>query len=283
MSKTLSAAAIAQFESEVKHAYALEGLLRKTIRAKTGVVGSTCRFPTMGKGLATPRGSTQTDVTPMNVSHSNVTATLSDWVAPEYTDLFDQAKTNVDERANLAHVITGAITRREDQIMIDAWDAASPTQVATSIGGADTNLNTAKFRSAKNTLDAAGVPPQDRHAIIHANNLFGLLGDSDASTFDKNAIKALVDGEVNRWLGFTIQHMETRTEGGLSEAAGDVRSTYFYHGGSMGSSGMGIGVDFRVEVNYVPEKTSWLANGLFSAGAAVIDVNGLVEVLCDET
>lgn len=282
MSKNLSAAVIQQFESEVKHAYAGQGIVRKTVRVKTGVIGNQVKFPAMGKGLATVRGSTQTDVTPMNITHAKPTATLEDWVAPEYTDIFDQAKTNVDERNNLAVIIAGAIGRREDQIILDAFDAATVTlTVSEDIGGTNTNLNTSKMRDAKKQADAGGVPAADRHALIHANNLFGLLGDSDATTADKNTIKALVDGDINRWLGWQIQFMEDRTEGGLPIAS-SVRTTYFYHGGSMGSTGVGVGIDFRTEVNYIPTKVSWLANGLFSAGSVVIDVNGLIEVSCQE-
>ena len=83
MSINLSAAAIAQFDAEVKHAYQGSGLLRNSVRVRTGVVGSTHRFPKMGKGVATQRVP-QTDVVPVNVSHTNQTATLSDWVAPEF-------------------------------------------------------------------------------------------------------------------------------------------------------------------------------------------------------
>ena len=282
MSKTLTAGAIQQFDAEVKHAYQDEGSsLRRTVRVKTGVVGNQYKFPTVGKGVATARVS-QTDVVPMNISHARQTATLTDWNAPEYTDIFDQQKQNVDERSALAYVIGSAIARREDQIILDAFDAASVTlTVGTNVGGTGTNLNTAKFRFAKKLLDAGGVGQGDRCAAIHSNNLYGMLGDADATTFDKNAVKALVDGEMTKWLGFDIVTLADRDEGGLP-LSGSVRTCYFYHGGSRGSTGLAVGIDFRTEVNYVAEKTSWLSNGLFSAGAVVIDVNGLVEVSCTE-
>jgi hypothetical protein len=281
MSVSLTAGAIQQFDDEVKQAYQAEGsTLRKTVRVKSGVVGNQHRFPTLSRGIATPRVP-QTDVVPMGVTHARVTATLSDWNAAEYTDVFDQQKNNVDERQALAAVIANAIGRREDQLIIAVWDAATPTGVSNDVGGTDTNLNTAKFRAAKQAHDRAGVPKTDRYAAIHANNLFGLLGDSDATTFDKNAVKALVDGEINKWLGYMVMSLEDRDEGGLTLATND-RSTYFYHGGARGCTGLAVGIDFRTEVNYVPEKTSWLSNGLFSAGACVIEVAGLVEVICRE-
>lgn len=279
MSIHLTTAQIQQFDSDVKHAYQGSGMLRKTVRVKTGVVGNQHKFPTMGKGMATAR-IPQTDVVPMNISHARVAATLADWNAPEYTDIFDQQKVNYEEKQQLAQTIAGAIGRREDQILIDIIDAAGATQIATSVGGAGTNLNTAKFRAAKKTLDVAGAPKTDRHMAIHANNLYGLLGDTDVTTFDRNAIKALVDGEITKWLGFNIEVFEDRDEGGL--AIPSTRTCLAWHGGSMGAVGLAVGIDFRTEINYVPEKTSWLCNGLYSAGAAAIDSNGLVEVLCTE-
>lgn len=277
MSKFLTAGQIQQFDSDVKHDYQGMATLRKSVRVKTGVVGNQHKFPTMGKGIATAR-IPQTDVLPMNIVHARKTATLTDWNAPEYTDIFDQQKTNVDEKSELSFTIAGAIGRREDQIILDAFDAASTSlTVDEDFGSTDSSLTTAKFREAKRLLDGQGVGMGERFACIHTNAMYGLLGDSDANTFDKNAVKALVDGEINKWLGFMITTIEDRDEGGIPLAS-NIRTNYFYHGGPRGSTGLAVGVDFRTEVNYIAEKTSWLANGLYAGGAVVIDPNGLVEV-----
>jgi hypothetical protein len=276
MSNSLTAAAIASFDAQVKHAYQGASMLRGTVRLKTGVVGSTHRFPKMGKGTATQRVP-QTDVTPMNIVHSNRTATLSDWNAPEYTDIFNQAEVNYSERGELAEVIASAIGRREDQIILDALDAASTTlTVDQDVGGTDTGMNTAKIRRSKKLLMQRGVKFSrgNQTLVIAAQGLEDLLGDDDANTFDKNAVKALVDGEITFWLGFEIKVMEDRDEGGLPTATG-LRTSYAY---DKASTGLAIGLDFRTEVNYIPQKTSWLANGLFKAGAVDIDSNGIVEI-----
>ncbi len=281
MSKTLTNSAIATFDAEVKHAYQGSGKLRGTVRVRTGVVGSTRQFPKMGKGTATPRVP-QTDVTPMNVSHTNETATLEDWNAPEYTDVFDQAEVNFEERRELAQVIAGAIGRREDQLIIDALDAAATTlTVSNDVGGTDTDLNTAKVRRAKRLLDDQGVPTGqgDRTAVISAFGLEALLGDDDANTVDKNMIKALFDGEIRHWVGFEFVTIETRGEGGLAKDGSNDRTNFFYHRMAVG---LAIGIDFRTEVNYIPHKTSWLANGLFKAGAVAVDALGIVEVITRE-
>lgn len=281
MSRALSAAAISSFDAQIKAAYEGVGLLRSTVKLKTNVIGSTHRFQLAGRGVATPR-MTQTDVTPMNRSTTTATATLTDWNAPEYTDIFDQAKVPFDEQQSLAITIAAAIGRREDQLILDAIDAASTTlTTSTDVGGTGTNLNTAKFRDAKKLLDTQGVPLKDRFFLAHAANIFGLLGDTTATSADFNTIRALVDGQIDTWLGFKVIQFEDRDEGGIPKPS--TRTCYAYHGKMMGAIGLGIGVDFRTEVNYIPEKTSWLANGLFSGGSVAIDGAGIVEISCTET
>src|SRR5690606_11951816 len=126
------------------------------------------KFRKMGQGMAQSRGAPQTDVVPMDVSHSLQTATLTNWVAPEYTDIFDAATVNFQERTELAKTIAGALTRREDQLLIDAWDAAGAYAgtVSTDIGGVGTDLNPAKLRRASRYLNQKGVPAQGRHIVI---------------------------------------------------------------------------------------------------------------------
>lgn len=280
MSATLSTAFIAQFDAEVKQAYQGAAKLFGTVRTKTGVVGSTHRFPKLGKGLAQPR-IPQTDVVPMNVQHSNVTATLEDWNAPEYTDIFNQSKVNFDERRELKEAIASAMGRRMDQLIIDAADAgASATQVATSVGGADTGLNVDKLRRAKRLLDAAGVPATERTFVHSAIGLEQLLGETSATSSDFNSVKALVNGEMDTFLGFKFVLIEDRDEGGLSVAAGDVRKNFAYHKAALG---LAVGMQMQTKIDWIAEKTSWLTNGTFSAGAVGIDDAGIIEVLTDET
>lgn len=266
--------AVAEFDAMVKHDYQGEGMLRPTVRVKTGVVGATHRFPKMGKGTATPR-IPQTDVVPMNIAHTKATATLEDWNAPEYTDIFDEVEVNYDEKAELSYTIAAAITRREDQLILDALDAASTTlTIASSVGGTGTGLNTAKCRRARRLLNQSGVPKRGgRTATASSIGMEQLLGDDDANTIDKNVIKALVDGDISKWLGFMFKEIEDRDEGGLPTATG-TRTSYFYHQSSIG---LAIGKDFVTRVAYIDEKTSWLANGLFKAGAIAIDALGIVE------
>lgn len=276
MSRNLTANEQASFDARVKAAYENGGMLRSTVEIADNVVGSTHRFHKMGKGLATRRVD-QTDVIPMNISHGNATATLEDWNAAEYTGIFNQQKVPYKEQDKLATIIANAIGRREDQLILDALDAAATSlTVASSVGGAGTGMNTAKMRRTARLMNQKGVPrgKGERTMIISAEGLEQLLGDADATTQDKNVIKALYDGEISHWVGFEILVMEDRDEGGLPKAVND-RTNFAYH---KAAAGLAVGMNMRTEVNYIPVKTSYLANGIFSAGAVAIDADGIVEI-----
>ena len=274
MAIALSNAFVTLFDAEVKQAYQAKAQLVGAVRQRRGVEGSTVKFPKVGKGVATPRV-TQSDVTPMNVGFSNVTCTLQDWNAAEYSDIFSQQKVNFDERNELVQVVSSAIGRRQDQLILDALGASSTSLVVTEDeGGDNTGLNVAKLRAAKRLLDKNNVPPTDRHMIIHANSLASLLGETSVTSADFNTVRALVAGELNTFLGFTFHTIGDRAEGGLPIASSE-RKLWAFHRDALGYA---EGIAPRTEINYIPEKTSWLVNAVFSAGAIAIDAEGIVEV-----
>lgn len=278
MSTGVTSAFVTLFEAEVKQAYQATSVLRNCVRLRTNVEGSTVKFPKIGRGVATLR-LPQTDVTPMNVAYSQVTATMQDWNAAEYSDIFQQAKINFEERQELVQVCSAAIGRRLDQLVIDALVASGTTNtVADTIGGTNSNLNVAKLRTASAQLNTANVPTGDRYLLCHANNLSGLLSETQATSADFNSVRALVMGEIDTFMGFKFIVIGDRSEGGLPASAGD-RENYAFHKSAIG---LAEGIGMRTEINYIPEKTSWLVNTIMSAGAVTIDAEGIVKITSDE-
>lgn len=276
MSNTLSTVAVTEFDSMVKHAYQNASLLRNAVTVRNNVVGDTYKFRAMGKGTASARGTTQTDVTPMNVAHSLITATLANYVAPEYTDIFDQAEVNFDEKQELAKTIAGALGRRLDDIVISAMDAATP---AATVGVGTTALAAEDLIDAKVELVKGGVGSADLYCAISGAGLAGLLADEKVSSADYQNVKALVNGEVNTFAGFNVIVIEDRTVGGLTTTA-DVTAGYAF---AKDAIGLAIGVDNKTTIDYVPEKVSYLCNGMLKAGAAVRDTAGLIQINFDAT
>jgi len=280
MAVQISNAFVTLFDSEVKQAYQGQRLLTGVTRERTNVEGSTVKFPKIGKGTATIRVP-QTDVTPLNVSYSQVTATMEDYIAAEYSDIFNQQKVNFNERQELVQVVSGAIGRRMDQVILDALAAGSTSNtVSNDIGGTDSNLNVAKLREAKRLLDQDNVPMDGRAILVHANSLTALLGETEVTSSDFNSVRALVTGELNTFLGFRFITFGDRDEGGLPVDGSSDRTLYAFHRDAVG---MAIGMNMSTRVDYIAEKTSFLVASMFSAGSVLIDGEGLVKLTCRES
>lgn len=284
MSKNLSAVAVTEFDSMVQHLFQSSGKLRPAVTVRSGVRADIYNFRRMGNGLANQKPS-QADVTPMDISHTLIPCTLSNWNAPEYTDIFDAAEVNFDEKMELAKTIAMALGRRLDQLVIDALDTLHANsgsyagQVGNDVGGTDTNMNVDKLIRASRFLNAKGVSSEGRHCAISAFGLEGLLNTTEATSTDYNSVKALVRGEIDTFMGFKFHIIEDRDEGGLAKDGSNDRTCFAWHESAVG---LAVGIDARTEINYVPQKTSWLCNGVMKAGAVVRDATGVVEIICRE-
>ena len=88
-----------------------------------------------------------------------------------------------------------------------------------------------------------------------------------------------MNGEIDTWMGFKWHVIGVRAEGGLPGVTGD-EIAFAYHKSAIG---LAIGIDMRTSVDWVPQKTSWLANGMFKAGAIAREPQGIIKVQYDET
>ncbi len=279
MTTNISNAFISMFDEQVKKSYQARRQLGGLIREKTGVVGTTVRFQLIGKGIAQTRNSLQ-DFTPLQTTYSTVTATMQDFIAGDYTDLFHAPKINFSERQELVDVTASAIGRRYDQLIMDALSASSGTgTVAKTIqddgsSGSAVGLNSGMIREAKRILDKNNVPPNERCLLIHANSLAQLLSNTSVTSADFNSVRALVSGSVDSWHGFRIVTVGDYDEGGLALGSSE-RVVYAFHKSALG---IGIGMNQTSKIDYVPEKVSFMVASMFSGGAIAIDPLGIVKI-----
>jgi len=275
MSKFLTNASVIEFDSEVKHEYQGMGRLRNTVTLRTNVTGESYKFARTGQGLANQKA-TQADVTPMDITYGRQTATMENWLAPEYTDIFDQAEVNFDEKQELAKTIAKALARREDQIIIDSVAAATfdltPANADEGLllATASAGLTVDELRAASTGLTDRGVDASDRYIMCSAAALNSLLGETEVTSADYNGVKTLVNGEVDTFMGFKFNVIETRVEGGLPSL-----TNYAY---SKSAIGYAVGIDMKTTIDWVAHKTAWLCNGCMKSGAVVREAAGLVSM-----
>ncbi len=271
MSTTISNAFVTQYLAEVHEAYQQRGSkLRNTVRLKTGVVGSTAVFQKNGKGAAGKK-TRHGNVPLMNVSHSTVSATLEDWYGADYVDKLDELKTNIDERLVTANAGAWALGRKIDNLIIAKMDTTANVVAEGSAG-----LTKAKILEGFQMLNAGDVPDDgQRFAVVGPHQWNELLDISEFKSADyAGHLYPWLKGTESRvWLGITwLFHT------GLPISSG-TRKCFMYHKNSVG---LAEGQELKAFVDWVPEKAAHLVDHMISAGAALIDADGVVEIQCDD-
>lgn len=275
MSQSLTAVQQTEFDELVKAEYRSRGfLLRDSVRLKNNVIGAYTEFRKVDQVISVPTAYLAA-VTIQDPGYTKETCTLQKYTTPTAVDTVQELTVNFDTKMENAMLVGQAMGRRSDQIIIDAV-AADP---GTTIVNGGTNFNYEKFTEVYEYFENNAVPKGERFIALSASNIRSLMQDDQfVSTFyTENRI--LDKGWVLDYLGINLVTVPQMTEGGLPKT-GNIRTALAWH---KMSTGMAIGHDFRTEINYVPLQTSWLINGIFSAGAVVIDNRGVIAIDCDES
>lgn len=274
---TLSNVEQTEFDALVKIEYHSRGfILRDTIRVRTDVIGQFTQFRKVGQVVAQP-AAYQNTIPIQDPGFTAYTATLVKYAAGTGVDEIQDLTVNFDTKRELAAVVAMAIGRRSDQIVINSFVG----NASTTIGGAGSNYTYANLRYLVQLFEQNAVPIAERFNAMSGNNLRALLNDDHILSRFYTSNDAVVDGTLNykELMSMNIRIIPTMIEGGLP-LNGNIRSTFAWH---KMSTGFAIGQDMRTEVNYLPRETTWFVNGLFFAGAVVVDNLGLYEVDCDES
>lgn len=275
MSTSLTAVQQIEFDALVKAEYQSLGfLLRDTIRVRRDVIGSTVSFRKVNQIQAVPTGYLQTVVI-QDPGYTQSSAILQKYTAPTAVDSVQELTVNFDAKMENAMLVANALGRRSDQIIIDAMGVSPGSTIVN--GGV--NMTYTKYRQVIQFFDNNAVPLPERFWAMSASNFAALLAAQEFTSTFYTQNRVLDKGFVREYLGINIIIIPQMVEGGLP-LSGAIRKTFAWH---KQSTGMGIGHDFRTEINYLPRETSWLVNGIFSAGAITIDNLGVIEVDCDET
>jgi hypothetical protein len=276
MATSITNAFITQFEAEVHMAYQRMGSkLKNLVRTVNGVNGSSVKFQKVAKGSANTKAR-HAEVVAMDLSHSNVSATLTDYYAADYVDKLDELKVNIDERQVVAQSAAYALGRKTDSVLTGIMDGA--TQLANNSSGTGTGMNLGKAQAMMELFNTNDVPDdQQRFWVV------GPKQWSDLINLDQfSRVEYVGEGELpyaggmtaKRWLGFLwFVHSGLETSGSTD------RHTVAFHKSSLG---LGVGSDVKTEVNYIPEKVSHLITSMLSIGGTLIDTDGIRVQKCAE-
>lgn len=223
MSTQITTAFVNQYRSEVMHLSQQQGSrLQMAVRNETQK-GNSQFFDRIGAVTAVVRTSRHADTPQIDTPHSRRMVTLVDYEWADLVDKEDLRRLLMDPAGDYAKAAAWALGRAKDDVIIDAADGnayggvagattvAHPTgqQYAANDASATSALNVRTLRAMKYILDSNDVDPSiTRHAAINAYALQSLLSETAVTSSDYNSVKALVQGELNTFLGFNFIHSE---------------------------------------------------------------------------
>lgn len=268
MPNTQANSFIDQFTTEIHNAFQqTESKLVGAVRCHRNIVGSTYQFQTLGAVTANTKARNAA-VTGLDPAHAKVPVTLADYYAPIYLDKLDEIKTNLNLRQDYVNASVGAINRALDDIIITAATAGTTTTTTTAGG-----MTYAKIVEALTYLNTNNVDETDRFLVLSPAALGHMLSEIKLTSSDYASLQAVMSGQISQALGFKWI-MSSRLP-----IATTTRTCFAYNKSAVG---LAVGQDVTTEVNYIPEKASWLVNSMLSAGAVMIDNAGLVEIAVTE-
>jgi len=276
MATSITNAFITQFEAEVHMAYQRMGSkLKNLVRTVNGVNGNTVKFQKVAKGSANTKAR-HAEVVAMDLAHSNVSATLTDYYAADYVDKLDELKVNIDERQVVANSAAYALGRKTDSVITSVMENA--TALANNSSGTGTGMNLGKAQAMMELFNTNDVPDdQQRYWVVGPKQWSDLINLDQFSRVEyvgESELPYAGGMTAKRWLGFLwFVHSGLETSGSTD------RHTVAFHKSSIG---MGIGSDVKTEVNYIPEKVSHLITSMLSIGGVLIDSDGIRIQKCAE-
>jgi hypothetical protein len=211
MSSQITTAFVEQYSANIQMlSQQMGSLLRDKVRVES-VVGKNAFFDQVGKVTAQLKTSRHSDTPQIDTPHSRRRVSLGDYEFADLIDQQDKVRLLIDPTSSYAQAAAMAMGRAMDDVIITAALGTAYTgetgtgteSVQTGVVKGTTGLTVAKLISAKDLLDKADVDPSiPRHIMCGPEQLGNLLGDSEVTSSDFNTVKALVQGELDTYLGF---------------------------------------------------------------------------------
>lgn len=171
--------------------------------------------------------------TPINLpNHQRRMVTPRYYVGNTLEDPVDALQMLIDPKSTYMQAKQAAVNRKKDDVIISAmggtaysgkegttsttFSAANQIVVTEGGGGSNVGLNKTKVLKGKRLLDAGEVEKEERYTGYSAIQMQDLLGVTEVASSDYNAVKALVQGELDTWVGFKWVHSERFLTNGSS-------------------------------------------------------------------
>lgn len=286
MSTQITTAFSQQFSANVQLLSQQTGSILRGGVEEESVTGEKAFFDQVGAAAAVKRTSRHGDTPMVETPHSRRMVTMD---AYEWADLIDDAdkvRMLIDPTSTYARAAAAAMGRAMDDAIIEAATGTSKTGKSggtsttlpsgQQIAGGSADLTLAKLIQAKKILDSNSVDPSiPRHIAVSPDQIEALLNTTTVTSSDFNTVKALVQGEINTFLGFQF-HVSNR----LAKSGND-RTCFAW---AQDGIKLAVGKDVTSRIDERADKSySTQVYYCASFGATRMEEEKVVQIICDES
>ena len=298
MSFEIKTAHVEQYKANVDIPLQQRGSrLRQGVMVDNDVVGKRKFYEQIGTIEVVARQSRHSDTPLTPHPHARRALDLVTFEAADLIDNDDQVRMLIDPESSYSQSIAMAMGRQMDRVIITAATGNANTgvsggtstahgagqQIAVTYdeaGGSGTNfgLTIGKLRRARNLLTTADVPEdEDLFIAVRAQQIQDLLQDDELTSVDFNTVKALVNGEINQYLGFTFLNTQLLT----NSSSTDITTVLVW---ARSGIKLGIGREPAGKITERPDKSySVQVYYAMDIGATRMEEEKVVDIQCDES
>ena len=290
MSTQVTTAFVQQYSANVQMlSQQMGSRLRDAVRVEN-VVGKNAFIDQIGSATAALRTSRHADTPQMDTPHDRRRLSLADYEYADLVDDQDKVRMLIDPTSSYARAAAAAMGRAMDDVIITAATGTANTgetgsgsatldSTNNSVGSASSNdgLTLAKLREAKRKMDLNDVDASiPRYIAVGPKQIEDLLGDTTVTSSDFNTVKALVQGELDTFMGFRFI-MSNR----LTVDSNDIRKCFAWAEDGLT---LGIGKDISARIDERADKGyATQVYYCMSIGAVRMEEDKVVQIFCDET
>lgn len=244
-------------------------------------------FDRIGKTEMQKKTSRHQDTPIVNTPHSRRRVGVEDFVWADLIDSADLNKMMKSPQNSYTLSAVAAAGRKKDSIIIaaatgnsvavDEDDAATniPLPNAQKIAAGGTGLTLEKILQVKEILDGNEVDEEGRVFVYSSKQGTNLLNTTEIKSADYNSVKALVQGQINEFLGFKWIRSERLAKSGTT------RSCIAFQRNAIG---LYVAQEVRVKASERPDKNySIQVYAEQAIGAVRIEDEGVVQIDCEES
>jgi hypothetical protein len=282
MSTQITSAFVQQYKSNLLILSQQKGSrLRNTVRVEP-VKGTSAFFDRLGATAAVQRTTRHGDTPLVDSPHSRRRVSLAPY---EWADLIDQAdkvRLLIEPTSDYVVNASNAMGRAMDDVLLAAAnglaytgvDGSSTQAITLQVAANGFNLTLGKLLETKEKMDEGEVDYEDRFMIVSPKMLTSLLGTTEVKSADYNTVKALVQGQIDTFLGFKFI-MSNRLKANTT-ANGHLAMAW-----QRKAMVLAIGEDVKTEIGPRADKSySTQVYVSMDIGATRIDEAGVVEIDC---